>query len=57
MAKELYSAREAAEALGISLDTLRRWDREGKLTPRRLPSGQRLYEPSQITEYLEGVAS
>ena len=27
MAKETYTASEAAKALGISLDTLRRWDR------------------------------
>ena len=27
-----YTAGEAARALGISLDTLRRWDRQGRIT-------------------------
>ena len=27
MGRDYYSAKEAAQALGISLDTLRRWDR------------------------------
>ena len=40
MAKELYSAREAAQALGISLDTLRRWDRDGRIETQR-DSGNR----------------
>jgi molybdopterin-binding protein len=31
MPKQNYSAAEAARALGISLDTLRRWDRSGKI--------------------------
>ena len=34
MAKDVYSAREAAQALGISLDTLRRWDRDGRIRTR-----------------------
>ena len=31
MAKQQYSASEAAATLGISLDTLRRWDRAGRI--------------------------
>ena len=31
MAKQSYTATEAARELGISVDTLRRWDRAGKL--------------------------
>ena len=38
MAKETYTASEAARALGISLDTLRRWDRDG---PDRASSATR----------------
>ena len=30
MPKQLYTASEAAAALGISLDTLRRWDKAGR---------------------------
>jgi excisionase family DNA binding protein len=35
---------EAAEHLGVSRDSLRRWDRSGKLKARRHPiTGYRLY--------------
>jgi excisionase family DNA binding protein len=42
MAKELYSAREAAQALGISLDTLRRWDRDGRIKTKRDAGNRRV---------------
>ena len=35
MPKEVYTASEAAAALGISLDTLRRWDRAGRIPVER----------------------
>ena len=33
---------EAAQALGVSLDTLRRWDRDGRLRTERDERGRRL---------------
>ena len=36
MPKELYTASEAASALGVSLDTLRRWDKSGRIRTTRL---------------------
>src|SRR5829696_5262432 len=33
--KESYTAQQAARALGISLDTLRRWDRAGRIRTAR----------------------
>src|SRR6187402_1380335 len=36
MPRQNLSAAEAARALGISVDTLRRWDRDGKLRVERL---------------------
>ncbi len=39
--------------LGISLDTLRRWDREGKLVVERDPSNRRVVPASEI-ERLRG---
>lgn len=42
---------EAASILGVSPRTLRRWDTEGKLTPRRHPSnGYRLYDRAEVAE-------
>src|ERR1700674_4816065 len=48
MAKELYSAREAAQALGISLDTLRRWDRDGRIKTKRDAGNRRVVNAKEI---------
>lgn len=48
MAKELYSAREAASALGISLDTLRRWDKAGRIEVERDTGNRRVVRASEI---------
>jgi len=48
MAKELYTASEAASALGISLDTLRRWDRAGRLEVQRDANNRRVVRASEI---------
>jgi molybdopterin-binding protein len=48
MAKEVYSAREAAQALGISLDTLRRWDRDGRIRTRRDTGNRRVVSAKEI---------
>ena len=42
MPREFYSASEAARTLGISLDTLRRWDSQGRIKTRRDPSNRRI---------------
>jgi molybdopterin-binding protein len=56
MAKELYSAREAAQALGISLDTLRRWDRDGRIKTKRDAGNRRVVSAKEI-ERLRGGGS
>jgi len=48
VAKELYSAREAAQALGISLDTLRRWDRDGRIRTERDSGNRRVVRAKEI---------
>jgi molybdopterin-binding protein len=48
MAKATYSAREAAQALGISLDTLRRWDRDGKIRTKRDDANRRVVTAKEI---------
>ena len=53
---EYLTVGEAAELLGVSKDTLRRWDRAGKLKARRNPvTGYRLYLPSELEEFLREV--
>ena len=53
MPKQTYSAAEAARALGISVDTLRRWDRDGKLRVDRDAANRRVIPAAEI-ERLRG---
>jgi len=46
--QELLPAAEAARRLGISLDTLRRWDKDGRIRTRRDPANRRLVALSEI---------
>ncbi len=49
MARErLFTASEAARALGISLDTLRRWDRSGRIRTSRDDANRRLVPASEV---------
>lgn len=52
--KESYTASEAARALGISLDTLRRWDREGRIQVDRDQANHRVVPAAEI-ERLRGA--
>jgi molybdopterin-binding protein len=49
VAKDVYTAREAADALGISLDTLRRWDRDGRIRTRRDKANRRVVTAREVT--------
>ena len=51
-----YTAAEAARALGISLDTLRRWDRAGRIKTERDSANRRLVPASEIAR-LRGTDS
>jgi len=53
VAKETYTATEAARELGISIDTLRRWDRDGRIRTQRDRSNRRLVSRAEI-ERLRG---
>jgi molybdopterin-binding protein len=43
-----HAAAEAARLLGISLDTLRRWDRQGRIRTRRDAANRRVVPASEI---------
>ena len=53
MPRRTYTASEAARALGISLDTLRRWDRQGRIRVRRDAANRRVV-PAKEVERLRG---
>ena len=49
---KLYSIGEAAEKLGISIITLRRWDKKGQINTINTPGGHRRIEESEINRLL-----
>jgi molybdopterin-binding protein len=51
--RKALPASEAARALGISLDTLRRWDRQGRIRTRRDDRNRRIVPASEV-ERLRG---
>jgi molybdopterin-binding protein len=53
MPRQTYTASEAARALGISLDTLRRWDRTGRIQTKRDAANRRIVSAKEI-ERLKG---
>lgn len=48
-----YNITQVSERLGVSVKTLQRWDRDGKLVAKRTPTNRRFYTESQLKE-LEG---
>jgi molybdopterin-binding protein len=50
---QTYTAGEAARRLGISIDTLRRWDRQGRIRTRRDTANRRVVSASEV-ERLRG---
>jgi molybdopterin-binding protein len=48
MPRQNYTAVEAARALGISVDTLRRWDRSGKIRVERDAANRRLVPVGEV---------
>jgi molybdopterin-binding protein len=53
MPKQYYTAAEAARALGVSLDTLRRWDGAGKIRVERDAANRRMVSAAEV-ERLRG---
>ena len=51
--EKTYNVSEAAEKIGVSVKTLQRWDRDGKLVANRTPSNRRYYTDSQLKNIKE----
>ena len=47
-----YRIGEAAAALGVRVETLRRWERKGLLRPTRTPGGQRVVPAAEVARLL-----
>ncbi len=55
MPRQDYTGAEAARALGISIDTLRRWDRSGKIRVERDAANRRIVPGAEV-ERLRGAS-
>lgn len=51
----MLGASEAAKYLGVSLPTLKKIEREGRLLPFHTPGGHRRYSIEMLDEYLEST--
>jgi molybdopterin-binding protein len=49
---DTYRIGEAAAVLGVRVETLRRWERAGRLHTRRTSGGQRLVPASEVARLL-----
>lgn len=47
----LVTIKSASEILGISVETLRNWDKAGKLKATRNKNGYRVYNISELERY------
>lgn len=52
MVNNLLNIKEAAEYLSVHPDTLRRWEREGKITSIKTEGGHRRYQKESLDEYI-----
>jgi molybdopterin-binding protein len=57
MPRQDVPAAEAARQLGISLDTLRRWDRSGKIRTRRDSANRRVVPAAELDRLLGSRAT
>ena len=49
---DAYRIGEAAAMLGVRVETLRRWERDGTLETERTPGGQRLVPAAEVARLL-----
>lgn len=54
---QLMQVRQAAQALGVHENTIRRWEERGLLHAVRLPSGVRRFRPEDIEQMREQMFS
>lgn len=54
---QLMQVRQAAQALGVHENTIRRWEKRGLLHAVRLPSGVRRFRPEDVERVREQMFS
>jgi excisionase family DNA binding protein len=53
---ELLPIGEVARRFGVSVETIRRWERAGRLTSNRTPMGHRRFSISDVEALKSGTA-
>ncbi len=53
--KDLISIGETSELLGVSIDTLRRWDKSGRFPAEKSDGGHRVYSKAKVEIYLKDL--
>jgi molybdopterin-binding protein len=53
----MYRIGQAAELLGVSVDTVRRWGDSGRLAVRRTKGGQRLVDGADLARFASTLSS
>lgn len=48
---------DVAKLLGVSVETVRRWDRAGQIKSTRTPGGQRRFASSEVDRLRSGGAA
>ena len=51
MQKGVVTIKSASEILGVSVETLRNWDKKGQLRAKRDRNGYRIYKISELEKY------
>ena len=54
---EFLPPSEAAALIGISRDTIKRWEKDGRITSMRTPLGHRRYRRADVEKLLTNEAS
>lgn len=54
--RECMSVGEAAAALGVHSDTIKRWEKAGRITSMRTPLGHRRYRRADVEKLLSSGA-
>lgn len=55
--QEYLTVGEAAKRIGISCDTLKRWESAGRIASFRTPTGHRRFQASEVDALLTGEAT
>jgi len=57
MSGRLLTARQVADMIGVSAETVLRWTRRGDLPAIRLPGGAIRYREAELDSWIEGRAT